>query len=98
MPPGTRISTYQNPDYQAAAPFADFVLSAIQEADPTDPALKPVPYLGIQYVGIPEFPAIGTQIGQKVAKLLAGAMTVEQFMHESQSLVTDQMRASGYIQ
>ncbi len=98
VPPGTRTSTYQNPHYQAVAPFADFVLSAIQHADPTNPAVKPVPYIGIQYVGIPEFPAIGTQIGQKAARLLSGDMTVEQVLTDSQSLVADQMRASGYIQ
>ncbi len=98
VPPGTRRTTYQNPDYQAVAPFADFVLNAIQHADPTNPTVKPVPYIGIQYVGIPEFPAIGTQVGQNVARLLGGDMTVEQVLAESQSLAVDQMRASGYIQ
>jgi sorbitol/mannitol transport system substrate-binding protein len=97
VPPGTRQSTYQNPAYQAVAPFADFVLSAIRRADPTNPALKPVPYIGIQYVGIPEFPAIGTQVGQRVARLLSGDLTVAQVLADSQSLAADQMRASGYL-
>lgn len=97
VPPGTRQSTYLNPQYQAAAPFANFILTAIQRADPIHPSLQPVPYTGIQYVGIPEFPAIGTQVGQKIAKILTGERTVEQVLMECQSLVTDQMRASGYI-
>jgi sorbitol/mannitol transport system substrate-binding protein len=97
VPPGTRKSTYLNPQYQAAAPFADFVLSAIQQADLMHPTLKPVPYIGIQYVGIPEFPAIGTQVGQKIARILTGERTVEHVLTECQRLVTDQMRASGYI-
>lgn len=97
VPPGTRTSTYQTPNYQAVAPFADFVLSAIQRADLTNPAVKPVPYTGIQYVGIPEFPAIGTQVGQNIAKILTGEITIERALTESQRLVADQMRASGYI-
>jgi sorbitol/mannitol transport system substrate-binding protein len=97
VPPGTRKSTYLNLHYQAAAPFADFVLTAIQRADPTHPTLKPVPYTGIQYVSIPEFPAIGTQVGQKIVKILTGEMSVEQVLAECQRIVSDQMRASGYI-
>jgi sorbitol/mannitol transport system substrate-binding protein len=97
VPPGTRKSTYQNPNYQAVAPFADFVLSAIQRADLANPTAQPVPYIGIQYVGIPEFPAIGTQVGQNIAKILTGEMTLDQALTESQRLVADQMRASGYI-
>ena len=34
-PPGTRLSTYENDNYKKAAPFADFVLNAIQAADPS---------------------------------------------------------------
>lgn len=97
VPPGTRKSTYLNPQYQAAAPFADFVLSAIQQADLRHPTLQPVPYIGIQYVGIPEFPAIGTQVGQRIARILTGERTVDQTLVECQRLVTDQMRASGYV-
>ena len=45
-PPGTRASTYANPDYIKAAPFADTVLKAIQVADPAHPTVNPVPYTG----------------------------------------------------
>ncbi|MEI2422020.1 hypothetical protein V6O07_17210, partial [Arthrospira platensis SPKY2] len=34
VPPGTRISTYERPEYLAAAPFAEMVLGAILAADP----------------------------------------------------------------
>ena len=37
VPPGTRKSTYDNPDYQKAAPFAAVTLQAMQTADPTNP-------------------------------------------------------------
>ena len=55
VPLGTRKSTYDNPDYQKAAPFAPVTLNAMQTADPTNPCLHPVPYHGIQLVGIPSF-------------------------------------------
>ena len=34
VPPGTRASTYENADYQKAAPFAAFVRKAIEVANP----------------------------------------------------------------
>jgi hypothetical protein len=54
VPPGTRKSTYDNPEYKSV-PFAAATLQALLSADPTNPAIKPVPYTGIQFVGIPEF-------------------------------------------
>ena len=96
VPSGTRKSTYDNVKYQAVAPFADFVYEAIQHADPTDATLLPVPYTGIQYVSIPEFPAIGTQVGQKISDVLAGEISARQALKELQRSVSEQMRASGY--
>ncbi len=55
VPPGTRTSLYENPEYQAAAPFAKMTLDSINAADPTKPTVKPVPYVGVQFVAIPEF-------------------------------------------
>ncbi len=55
VPPGTRKSTYARPEYKQAAPFGDFVLKAIETADPNDATLYKVPYTGVQFVGIPEF-------------------------------------------
>ena len=40
VPPGTRKSLYENPEYQKAAPFATVTLNAMQTADPTNPAKK----------------------------------------------------------
>ena len=96
VPPGTRKSTYDNVKYQAVAPFADFVYEAIQHADPTDSTLQPNPYYGIQYVSIPEFPAIGTQVGLKIAEVLNGDISAPQALKELQRSVSEQMRASGY--
>ena len=96
VPPGTRKSTYQNKNYRAAAPFADFVLRAILEADPLDSTLKAKPYTGIQFVGIPEFPAIGRQVGMNVVEVIEDKISVDNALQDSQKLVEEQMRKSGY--
>jgi sorbitol/mannitol transport system substrate-binding protein len=98
VPPGTRISTYSNPDYVKAAPFALFVKQAIETADLHRPTLLPVPYTGIQYVAIPEFEAIGTSVGQLMAAALTGQMTVDAALKQAQQQVTSTMRQAGYIQ
>ena len=51
----------QNPEYQKAAPFAKMTLDSINSADPTQPTVKPVPYVGVQFVAIPEFQGLGTR-------------------------------------
>ena len=96
VPPGTRRSTQTNPNYVSAAPFATFVLQAIESADPIDNTLNPSPYNGIQYVGIPGFQAIGTQVGQTIAAALTGQMSVEQALQSAQRNTERTMRQAGY--
>ena len=74
VPPGTRTSLYDNPEYQKAAPFAKMTLDSINAADPTKPTVKPVPYVGVQFVAIPEFQGLGTTVGQLFSAALAGQM------------------------
>ena len=97
VPPGTRKSTYDEPQYARAAPFAGLTLKAILAADPTHPSVKPVPYTGIQFVAIPEFQSIGTQVGQLLAAALAGNTTLEQALQSSQQAVERTMRRAGYL-
>jgi sorbitol/mannitol transport system substrate-binding protein len=97
VPPGTRKSTYDNPEYQKAAPFAAVTLKAMQTADPTNPAIKPVPYIGVQFVGIPEFQAIGTEVGQNISAALAGKMSVDQALKASQNQAERAVKQGGYV-
>jgi sorbitol/mannitol transport system substrate-binding protein len=98
VPPGTRESTYANEQYTEAAPFADFVLKAIQETDPNDSTLEPNPYVGVQTVNIPEFQSIGTQVGQTIAAALTGDTTVEQALDNAQRATERTMQRAGYIE
>ena len=96
VPPGTRKSTYDNADYQKAAPFAAVTLQAMQTADPTNPCIKPVPYTGVQFVGIPEFQSFGTVVGQNISGTLAGKLSVDQALKESQAAVARAVKQAGY--
>lgn len=96
VPPGTRKSTYANPKYTEAAPFADTVLAAILAADPADATKDEVPYTGVQFVAIPEFQGIGTQVGQTVAAALTGQMSVDQALETMQSATERTMKQAGY--
>jgi ABC-type glycerol-3-phosphate transport system substrate-binding protein len=96
-PPGTRKSTYDSPEYLKAAPFAKAVEAAILSADLTHPTADPVPYTGIQYVAIPEFQAIGTQVGQFVAAALGGQMSVDEALQKAQAAALSAVQQAGYI-
>ena len=96
VPPGTRTSTYTNPAYLKAAPYAGTVLDAIKSADPTHPTSQPVPYTGISYVSIPEWQAIGTLAGQDVAGVLSGQFSVDQALERAQQSTERTMKEAGY--
>lgn len=90
VPPGTRLSLYANPAYLNAAPFAKVTLASIQAADTHRPTVDDVPYRGIQYVDIPEFPGIGNAVGERFAKALAGEISTEEALDNAQ-WVTDKV-------
>ena len=96
VPPGTRQSTYARAEYKQAAPFSDFVLKAIETADPNHPTLKPVPYTGVQFVGIPEFQSFGTVVGQSISGALAGQMSVDQALAAGNAAADRAVRQAGY--
>jgi sorbitol/mannitol transport system substrate-binding protein len=98
VPPGTRTSLYENPDYQAAAPFAEMTLESINAADPTQPTVDPVPYVGVQFVAIPEFQAIGTNVGQLFSAALAGQISADDALAQAQDATLRDMTRAGYIQ
>ena len=97
VPPGTRTSTYENPDYLSAAPFAKLTLQTIETANPTDATQEKVPYVGISYVGIPEFQSIGTTVGQEFAAVIAGSKSVDEALAAAQASTKRAMQQAGYI-
>ncbi|WP_460128929.1 ABC transporter substrate-binding protein [Pseudomonas sp. H1_D05] len=95
VPPGTRASTYSDA-YMSAAPFAKVTLESLKAADPSKPTLKPVPYIGIQLVTIPEFRAVGTQVGKLFSAALIGQTTVDQALAAAQQTTEREMKRAGY--
>ena len=86
VPPGTRTSLYSNPSYQkAASAFADITLQSINGTDPEHPTVGKVPYVGVQYVDIPQFETLGLQVGQQIAGAIAGTESVSQALQAAQS-------------
>lgn len=97
VPPGTRQSTYENQAYLDAAPFAEFTRDAIVAANPADSTRDPVPYVGVQFVTIPEFQGLGTSVGQAVSAVIAGDWSVDEALEKSQETAVRTMTQAGYI-
>jgi len=95
VPPGARTSLYETPEYQEV-PFAGMTMDSIQAADPTDPTVDPVPYVGIQFVAIPEFAGIASQVSQEFSAVYAGQQTVDEALEKAQAITTEEMEAAGY--
>ena len=47
--------------------------------------MNPVPYVGIQYVDIPQFESLGVTVGQQIAGAITGTESVSQALQASQS-------------
>jgi sorbitol/mannitol transport system substrate-binding protein len=74
IPPGTRRSTYEIPEYRKAArAFAEPTVDAIESAPIDDPGITRRPgNPGIQYVGIPQFQDVGDQCTEQFAAVIRG--------------------------
>jgi sorbitol/mannitol transport system substrate-binding protein len=85
VPPGSRLSTYKLDKYvKASSGSAQATIGALRTIDPNRPTVKPVPYKGIQYVGIPEFQDLGTKVSQEFAAVLAGNQSVDAALRKAQ--------------
>jgi len=95
VPPGARTSLYETPEYQEV-PFAQMTLDSIHAADPTDPTVDPVPYVGIQFVAIPEFAGIATEVSQEFSAVYAGQQSIDEALEKAQAITNEAMEAAGY--
>jgi sorbitol/mannitol transport system substrate-binding protein len=79
IPPGTRLSTYQIPEYQQAAKaFAQQTLDSMKAAPIDNPGTTPRPGLpGVQYVGIPQFQDVGNRCTQEFSSAISGQTSVD---------------------
>jgi sorbitol/mannitol transport system substrate-binding protein len=87
VPPGARISTYSIPEYkEASAAYGPITLDVMNAVNPVQPGVNPQPWVGIQYVAIPEFQEVGNQVAQLVADAIAGRTTVKEALDKGQKI------------
>jgi sorbitol/mannitol transport system substrate-binding protein len=85
VPPGSRLSTYQIPQYrEISAAYGPITLDSINHADSAHPTVQPVPYTGIQFLAIPEFQDLGTRVSQQISAAIAGQKSVKDALDQSQ--------------
>jgi sorbitol/mannitol transport system substrate-binding protein len=86
VPPGSRTSTYTDlPEYEAISKsYGPLTLKSIQSATPNKPTVQPVPYTGVQFVGIPEFQDLGTRVSQQISAAIAGQISVDDALAQAQ--------------
>jgi sorbitol/mannitol transport system substrate-binding protein len=90
IPPGTRASTYEIPEYQeAASAFADATLEAMEAAPIDNPGTTPRPGVpGVQYVGIPEFQDVGNRCTEQFSSVIAGQTNIDAALSACQDIAS----------
>ena len=90
IPPGTRESTYEIPQYEkAAAAFAEPTLDAISAAPIDNPGTTKRPGLpGVQYVGIPEFQDVGDRCTEQFSAAIAGRASIDEALENCQDIAS----------
>ena len=91
VPPGTRQSLYENPNYQeAAAAFAQKTLDAMLAAPIDNPGTAPRPGLpGVQFVGVPQFQDVGTRCTEQFSAAIAGNISVDEALSACQAIASE---------
>ena len=84
-PPASRSSTYSLPAY-ASTPYAEMTLKTLESTDFTKPTLEPVPYVGLQYIAIPEFADAGTKMTEYLADYVVDKITLDEAIRKTQDL------------
>jgi sorbitol/mannitol transport system substrate-binding protein len=95
--PGSRLSTYQLPEYlKAARAFAEPTRKSMEAVNVRQPGKYPQPWIGVQYVSIPEFQDLGTKVSQEISAAIAGQQTVDEALRKAQKYAQDAVIEGGY--
>jgi sorbitol/mannitol transport system substrate-binding protein len=85
VPPGSRFSSYQIPQYKKlSAAYGPLTLQSINATDSAHPTVKPVPYTGVQFLDIPEFQDLGTDVSEQMSSAIAGQQSVSAALSQAQ--------------
>src|SRR5205809_1750925 len=88
IPPGTRVSTYQIPQYKKAAKaVAAITLAAMKAAPLTNPGTNKRPGLpGVKHVGIRQFQDVGNRCTQLFSRVIAGSERASDALSQCQRI------------
>ena len=85
VPPGSRLSSYQIPQYKKlAVAYGPLTLQSINATNSAHPTVKPVPYTGIQFLDIPEFQDLGTNVSEQFSAAIAGQQSAAAALSQAQ--------------
>jgi sorbitol/mannitol transport system substrate-binding protein len=85
VPPGSRFSSYQIPQYKKlSAVYGPLTLQSINATDSAHPCTRPVPYTGVQFLDIPEFQDLGTNVSEQFSAAIAGQQSVSSALAQAQ--------------
>ncbi len=94
-PPANRSSTYKLAAYKSA-PYAAMTLKTLESTDFTHPTLQPVPYVGLQYIAIPEFADAGTKMTQYLADYVVDKISLDEALKRTNDLFNQVAIDGGY--
>jgi sorbitol/mannitol transport system substrate-binding protein len=94
-PPANRSSTYKLPAY-ANAPYAAATLKTLEGMDFNNPCVDPVPYIGLQYIAIPEFADAGDLMTRYLADYTTDNITLDEAIRRTQQVFEQVARDGNY--
>ena len=77
VPPGSRFSSYEIPQYKKlSAAYGPLTQQSINATNSAHPTVKPVPYTGIGFLDIPEFQDLGENVSEQFSAAIASQKPV----------------------
>ena len=97
LPPGSRLSTYEIPEYaELSKTYAEPTLDSMENSTQENSMTVDVPYDGLQNVVIPEFQDLGTRVGQQFSAAIAGQKSVDEALDQAQGFAESVARTYGW--
>lgn len=94
-PSGVRASTYELDAYKDM-PYAQPTLEALSNLDFNNPCKDPVPYVGLQYIAIPEFQEAGDKMTEELAAYVTDEITLDEALAATQEAFEKAAEEGGY--
>jgi sorbitol/mannitol transport system substrate-binding protein len=94
-PAASRSSTYKLPAY-ANVPYGAPTLKVLENMDFTKPCLDPVPYIGLQYIAIPEFADAGDKMTRLLADYTVDNISLDEALRQTQAIFEAVAKDGGY--